>query len=58
MTNCIGANFGGNTRPKSSEWVMIKAPIKRVDTPQEVAQTCLCSPSLSANLTSKALAKF
>ena len=38
-TRLIGANFGGSTRPLSSECVMIKAPIKRVETPQDVAQT-------------------
>ena len=39
ITTWIGASEGGNTSPLSSEWVMISAPIRRVDTPHEVAQT-------------------
>ena len=39
ITTSMGARAGGNTSPLSSEWVMISAPIRRVDTPQEVAQT-------------------
>src|SRR5580704_6120046 len=29
-----GASFGGSTRPLSSEWLMIRPPIRRVLTPQ------------------------
>ena len=54
----MGASFGGRTSPASSECVMIKAPIKRVDTPHEVAQTNSCLPSRVANFTSNARAKF
>eukprot|EP00179_Madagascaria_erythrocladioides_P013203 CAMPEP_0198359444 /NCGR_PEP_ID=MMETSP1450-20131203/134637_1 /TAXON_ID=753684 ORGANISM="Madagascaria erythrocladiodes, Strain CCMP3234" /NCGR_SAMPLE_ID=MMETSP1450 /ASSEMBLY_ACC=CAM_ASM_001115 /LENGTH=42 /DNA_ID= /DNA_START= /DNA_END= /DNA_ORIENTATION= len=39
MTTCIGANLGGRTRPVSSECDMIRAPMHRVETPHEVAQT-------------------
>ena len=37
---------------------VVSAPINLVETPQEVAQTCSCFPSLVANFTSKAFAKF
>ncbi len=37
---------------------MMSAPIRRVDTPQEVAHTCSNLPSLLVNCTSNALAKF
>ena len=37
---------------------MIRAPMRRVLTPQLVAQTCSRLPSASWNLTSKAFAKF
>ena len=37
---------------------MIRAPIRRVLTPQEVAQTYSILPSLLVNWTSKDLAKF
>ena len=37
---------------------MISAPTRRVDTPQEVAQTWSRPPSLVWKVTSKALAKF
>ena len=37
---------------------MIRAPIKRVDTPHEVAHTYSSFPSALVNCTSKALAKF
>ena len=36
---CVGATAGGSTRPWSSECVMTSAPMSRVETPQEVAQT-------------------
>ena len=39
ITTWIGANFGGKTNPSSSLWLMIRAPIKRVETPQLVAHT-------------------
>ena len=58
MTTSMGASFGGRTKPWSSLWVMMRAPIKRVLTPHEVAHTCDLPPSLSAKVTSKALAKF
>ena len=48
----------GRTRPLSSEWLMMSAPIRRVDTPHEVAHTSSCWPSLLVKVTSKALAKF
>jgi len=35
----MGATFGGNTSPASSECVITMAPSKRVETPQEVAHT-------------------
>ena len=38
MTTWIGASRGGTTRPLSSECVMIRPPISRVETPQLVAQ--------------------
>ncbi len=37
--------LGGRTRPLSSPWVMITAPIMRVDMPQDVFQACSHSPS-------------
>ncbi len=37
---------------------MISAPIRRVDTPHEVAHTYSCFPSLLVNITSNAFAKF
>ena len=48
MTASMGANFGGTTNPLSSLWVMMSAPIKRVDTPQLDAQTNSFPPSLVA----------
>ena len=38
-TRLRGANSGGSTKPLSSLWVIISAPMSRVETPQEVAQT-------------------
>mmetsp|Transcript_9139 Transcript_9139/g.26677 ORF Transcript_9139/g.26677 Transcript_9139/m.26677 type:complete len:309 (+) Transcript_9139:454-1380(+) len=58
MTTCVGATFGGSTRPLSSACVMTSAPMSRVLTPQLVAQTISRLPSLFWNCTSKALAKF
>ena len=54
----MGASFGGNTRPVSSEWVMMSAPMRRVDVPQLVAQAYSSLPSRPWNCTSKALPKF
>ena len=34
-----GASFGGSTRPLSSEWLMIRPPTRRVETPQLVCHT-------------------
>ena len=36
ITTWMGAIFGGSTRPLSSPWTIITAPIIRVETPQEV----------------------
>ena len=58
ITTWMGAKRGGSTRPLSSPWAMISAPIRRVETPQEVAHTYSCLPSLPVNCTSKDLAKF
>ena len=58
MTTWIGASLGGSTKPSSSECAMISAPIRRVLTPHEVPHTYSSLPSLLANLTSNALAKF
>ena len=52
------ATLGGITRPASSLWLMINAPISRVLTPQLVAHTNSSVPSLVWYFTSKALAKF
>ncbi len=38
MTTCMGARCGGNTSPLSSEWVMIRAPIRRADSYDEFKQ--------------------
>ena len=35
-TSWMGAMRGGRTRPSLSPWVMMIAPIRRVDTPHEV----------------------
>ena len=35
-TTWMGASLGGNTSPLSSEWVMMRPPTRRVETPQEV----------------------
>ena len=58
MTTCIGASFGGSTKPLSSEWVMMSAPIRRVDTPHDVAHTYSGLFSLLRNVTSNDFAKF
>ena len=58
MTTWIGASRGGSTRPWSSQCVMIRPPISRVDTPQLVAQAYSSLPSWFWNFTSNALAKF
>ena len=42
ITTWIGASFGGSTRPLSSPCAMISAPIRRVETPHEVAHTYSC----------------
>mmetsp|Transcript_77451 Transcript_77451/g.222692 ORF Transcript_77451/g.222692 Transcript_77451/m.222692 type:complete len:243 (-) Transcript_77451:169-897(-) len=57
-TTWIGATAGGSTRPASSECVMIRAPMRRVETPQLVAHTSERPPSESWNSTSNARAKF
>ena len=41
-----------------SPFVKAEGPIKRVDTPQDVAHTYSCLLALSINFTSKAFAKF
>ena len=38
-TTWMGARRGGRRRPRSSPWVMMMAPIRRVDTPQLVSWT-------------------
>jgi len=58
MMTWIGASFGGSTRPSSSEWVMMRPPIRRVETPQLVAHTYSSLLFSFWNFTSKALAKF
>ena len=58
ITTWIGARAGGNTRPLSSEWVMMRAPIRRVETPHDVAHTYSMLLFLSTNCTLNALAKF
>jgi len=58
ITTWTGASFGGRTSPLSSECAMIRAPIKRVETPHEVAHTYSSWFSLLRNFTSNALAKF
>ena len=58
MTTSIGARRGGRTRPLSSECAMMSAPIRRVETPQEVAHTWSRVLSFVWKVTSKALAKF
>ena len=57
-TTWVGAIRGGRTRPSSSEWVMITAPINRVETPHEVVQQYSSVPDGPANLISWARAKF
>jgi hypothetical protein len=57
-TTWIGASRGGKLTPLSSPCAMTRAPTRRVDTPQEVDQTCSHVPSLVWNFTSNALAKF
>ena len=51
-TTWVGAILGGSTRPSSSEWVMITAPISRVETPHEVVQQYSSVPDGPANLIS------
>ena len=58
ITTCVGASFGGNTKPSSSECVIIKPPMRRVEAPQDVAHTYSSLFSLFKNLTSNAFAKF
>ena len=36
ITTCVGAMTGGSTRPWLSLWVMMMAPMSRVDAPQLV----------------------
>ena len=36
MTTWIGATAGGSTRPLLSPWVMMMAPMMRLDMPQDV----------------------
>ncbi len=54
----VPATRGGKTNPCSSPWIMIMAPIKRVDEPQDVVCTYVCWLSSFKNLISKASAKF
>mmetsp|Transcript_95751 Transcript_95751/g.239924 ORF Transcript_95751/g.239924 Transcript_95751/m.239924 type:complete len:201 (-) Transcript_95751:1073-1675(-) len=58
MTTWVAANTGGSTRPSSSECTMMTAPMRRVDTPQDEAQTYSEVCSSDTYFTSKALAKF
>ncbi len=48
ITTWEGAIRGGSTRPSSSEWVMITAPIRRVDTPHDVVQQYSSPPLAEA----------
>mmetsp|Transcript_36748 Transcript_36748/g.118159 ORF Transcript_36748/g.118159 Transcript_36748/m.118159 type:complete len:223 (-) Transcript_36748:1209-1877(-) len=57
-TAWMGATFGGSTSPASSEWLMMRAPTSRVDTPHEVAHTSCWALDSSWKDTSKARAKF
>ena len=57
-TTCIGAIFGGSTSPLSSECAMMSAPMRRVLTPHDVAQTYSGLFSLLRKVTSNDLAKF
>ena len=41
-----------------SEWIMIMAPIERVEIPQDVYQTNLRCASVSSYITSNILEKF
>ena len=45
----VGATRGGSTRPSSSEWAMMVAPIRRVLTPQLVVHANCCVPSAARN---------
>ena len=58
ITTCIGAIFGGRTNPLSSECAIMRAPIRRVLTPHDVAQTYSGLLSLFRKVTSNDLAKF
>ena len=44
ITTWADAMRGGNTRPSSSLWIMIRPPMRRVVTPQDVVQAYSCSP--------------
>ncbi len=50
ITAWIGAIRGGRTSPSSSPWAITTAPISRVETPQEVFQTCSQPPLAVWNL--------
>ena len=52
------ANLGGIMSPSSSECAIIRPPIRRVLTPQEVPHTYSSFPSLLEYCTLKAFAKF
>ena len=54
---CVGAIIGGRTRPLSSPWTIIIAPIRRVVIPQDVWWTYCSLFSLSVYWMPKALAK-
>ena len=56
-TTCTGAMAGGRTRPLSSPWHIMTAPIRRVVQPQEVWWGCCSLFSLSVYWISKARAK-
>ena len=50
--------MGGTMKPASSECVMMRPPMRRVDTPQDVCHTWCCLPSRPWKVMSNALAKF
>src|ERR1041384_7480940 len=39
ITTCVGASLGGQTRPLSSLWLMIRPPMSSVETPTDVLHT-------------------
>ena len=49
IITCVGATFGGSTRPELSPCTIIMAPIILVDIPQDVWYTYFSLLSLSVN---------